>query len=195
MRCISFMRPTAACLPTCRQTRPTMEEELRLAYVAMTRARDHLYVTWPRQVLHTSAGPFGQPRVFATQQILHPRVLGTMERVTFGEEIPADSSDPFFAPTGHSRQNEADVGVMRNRFHPERRPPVVDSITNDTGIDGDQPGSRPAPIRAAGIWVRGNRRDLLIVYASFNDYLHSQDLTKLRILVPWTKEIILHLQI
>jgi len=29
-----------------------IEEELRLTYVALTRARDHLYVTWPQRYYH-----------------------------------------------------------------------------------------------------------------------------------------------
>ncbi len=80
-------------------TADNLEEELRLAYVAMTRARDHLYVTWPLRFYthpqgHSDSHVYSQRSRFFT-----PEVLGTMERVTFGEEIPADSSDPFFAPT------------------------------------------------------------------------------------------------
>ena len=36
-----------------------IEEELRLTYVAMTRAKDHLYVSWPPSLLPSMERPFG----------------------------------------------------------------------------------------------------------------------------------------
>ncbi len=66
-----------------------IEEELRLAYVAMTRARDFLYVSWPLRYYHAWHS-FTDRHTYAQRcRFLNPDVLASMEvRVTAQE--PAD---------------------------------------------------------------------------------------------------------
>ncbi len=63
-----------------------LEEERRLLYVAMTRARDQLYVTYPLHSYPTRTGAdfaYGQ-----LSRFLDPGVRQTMQRVTIGVELP-----------------------------------------------------------------------------------------------------------
>ena len=63
-----------------------VDEERRLLYVAMTRARDQLYVTYPLHSYPTRTGAdfaYGQMSRF-----LDPGVRGTMQRVTIGVDMP-----------------------------------------------------------------------------------------------------------
>jgi DNA helicase-2/ATP-dependent DNA helicase PcrA len=55
-------------------SREEIEEELRLTYVAMTRARDFLYVTWPLRYYHrwhrlTDRHSYAQPSRFLTETV------------------------------------------------------------------------------------------------------------------------------
>jgi DNA helicase-2/ATP-dependent DNA helicase PcrA len=70
-----------------------IEEELRLTYVAMTRARDFLYVLWP---LHYNLRPFGQSGRYSYVQrcrFFTNDVLSTMEQAEHGE-IAVDTDKP-----------------------------------------------------------------------------------------------------
>lgn len=65
------------CLPSDMSTgdEASIEEELRLAYVAMTRARDHLHVTWPLRFYSRPMGfsdghTYGQCSRFFTKEVL-----------------------------------------------------------------------------------------------------------------------------
>jgi len=63
-----------------------IDEERRLLYVAMTRARDHLYVTYPLHSYATRTGAdfsYGQLSRFLDQG-----VRATMQRVTLGPDMP-----------------------------------------------------------------------------------------------------------
>ena len=64
-----------------------VEEERRLLYVAMTRARNELYVTYP---LHSYATRMGADFAYSQlSRFLDPGVRQTMQRVTLGEpEVP-----------------------------------------------------------------------------------------------------------
>ncbi len=64
-----------------------IEEERRLAYVAMTRARDFLYVLWPLRYYHKSAGPMTDDHSYAQcSRFFTPEVVATMESVA-GEKV------------------------------------------------------------------------------------------------------------
>jgi DNA helicase-2/ATP-dependent DNA helicase PcrA len=63
-----------------------LEEERRLLYVAMTRARDQLYLTYPLHSYPTRTGAdfaYGQ-----LSRFLDPGVRSTMQRVTIGVDMP-----------------------------------------------------------------------------------------------------------
>jgi len=63
-----------------------VDEERRLLYVAMTRARDQLYVTYP---LHSYPSRTGADFSYGQlSRFLDPGVRATMQRVTIGEEMP-----------------------------------------------------------------------------------------------------------
>jgi DNA helicase-2/ATP-dependent DNA helicase PcrA len=85
-----------------------VEEERRLLYVAMTRARDQLYVTYP---LHsypsrTSADfSYGQ-----LSRFLDPGVRSTMQRVTIGDNMPPALPEPRGEPVIDLRS------LLRGRF-------------------------------------------------------------------------------
>lgn len=85
-----------------------VEEERRLLYVAMTRARDQLYVTYP---LHsypsrTSADfSYGQ-----LSRFLDPGVRATMQRVTIGDNMPPALPEPRGEPVIDLRS------LLRGRF-------------------------------------------------------------------------------
>jgi DNA helicase-2/ATP-dependent DNA helicase PcrA len=68
-----------------------LEEERRLLYVAMTRARDALYVTYPQRYFHRRQGldddhSYGQPSRFLTAAM-----------ATFDRTVPAPDGPDAFA--------------------------------------------------------------------------------------------------
>ncbi len=85
-----------------------VEEERRLLYVAMTRARDQLYVTYPLYSYpsRTSADfSYGQ-----LSRFLDPGVRSTMQRVTIGENMPPALPEPRGEPVVDLR------ALLRGRF-------------------------------------------------------------------------------
>ena len=86
------------CLPSDMATgsEEEVEEELRLAYVAMTRARDRLYVTWPMRFYSHPQGfsdghVYGQCSRFFTKE-----VLDTMETVAAPGVVTDDSVEDIY---------------------------------------------------------------------------------------------------
>ena len=70
-----------------------IEEELRLAYVAMTRARDFLYVSWPLRYYHTRHA-FTDRHSYAQRcRFLDNDVLASMETSATAEEVPDDLAE------------------------------------------------------------------------------------------------------
>lgn len=72
-----------------------IEEELRLTYVALTRAKDFLYVLWPLRYYHRRYA-LGDAHVFAQpSRFLTPDVLETMDRMGVDPDAsPAPEGDP-----------------------------------------------------------------------------------------------------
>lgn len=74
-----------------------IEEERRLAYVAMTRARDFLYVAWPMRYYHKTR-PYTDRHTYAQlSRFITPEVQECMNKETFGVE---EKADEVAAPSG-----------------------------------------------------------------------------------------------
>ncbi len=88
-----------------------LEEERRLLYVAMTRARDQLYVTYP---LHSYATRTGADYAYGQlSRFLDPGVRGTMQRVTLGGESQQALPGPREGAEGGTVDLRA---LLRGRF-------------------------------------------------------------------------------
>ncbi len=61
-----------------------IEEELRVAYVALTRARDHLYVLWPLRYYYRRLGPSHRHGYAQRSRFLSDAVVETMDQETHG---------------------------------------------------------------------------------------------------------------
>jgi len=83
-----------------------IEEERRLLYVAMTRAREHLYLVQPQRFFAREQHRFGDRHLYGPHsRFLPDSILHHFERRTHGRVRPADASDAF--DTGSS----VDVGA------------------------------------------------------------------------------------
>jgi DNA helicase-2/ATP-dependent DNA helicase PcrA len=68
-----------------------IEEELRLTYVAMTRARDFLYVLWPLRYYHKSKGPTDNHSYAQCCRFFTSEVVAGMEQL--GAQGTKESTD------------------------------------------------------------------------------------------------------
>lgn len=77
------------CLPSDMSTGSDegIEEELRLAYVAMTRARDFLYVLWPQRYYLRPLGLSDRHSYAQRSRFITDEVLETMDEVASGKKI------------------------------------------------------------------------------------------------------------
>lgn len=88
------------CLPSDMATgsQSEIEEELRLTYVAMTRARDFLYVLWPLRY-YVESGGLTDKHVYAQRcRFFTADVLQTMDAVACGTSEPAPGESGSVAP-------------------------------------------------------------------------------------------------
>ncbi len=86
-----------------------IEEERRLAYVALTRAKDHLYVTWPLRYYHKwyalgDGHSYAQLCRFFTRD-----VLDSMEEVALARAEEKDDGGSFYDPDADVRQRMRDM--------------------------------------------------------------------------------------
>ncbi len=82
-----------------------IDEERRLLYVAMTRARDHLYLIHPLRFFRHHQHRYGDAHVFAPRsRFLRNEILGCFEPDTSGREHPAQGE-------GASSKARMDVGA------------------------------------------------------------------------------------
>jgi len=72
-----------------------IEEDLRLAYVAMTRARDHLYVTWPQRYYHRWRRDGDSHSYPQLSRFFTTRVRKTIEKVSLEQEKDPDGASPI----------------------------------------------------------------------------------------------------
>ncbi len=86
------------CLPSDMSTgtKEEIDEELRLAYVAMTRARDFLYVLWPLRFYGRTPGVTDRHVYAQRSRFLSDDVIATMEQRAVGRE--ADNGGELFSP-------------------------------------------------------------------------------------------------
>jgi DNA helicase-2/ATP-dependent DNA helicase PcrA len=84
------------CLPSDMATgsKEEIEEELRLTYVAMTRARDFLYIAWPLRYYHRwlrygDRHSYAQPCRFLTEN-----VQAVLDPVRLDQSEPDDAAEP-----------------------------------------------------------------------------------------------------
>ncbi len=76
-----------------------IEEERRLLYVAMTRARDHLYLLQPLRFFVTQQARFGDRHVYAPRtRFLPDAILNVFEQRTHTRSLPPDGVDDATAP-------------------------------------------------------------------------------------------------
>ena len=86
-----------------------LEEERRLMYVAMTRARDHLAVTYPLNAYSTRRG--ADYSIDQLSRFLDRGVREQMERVVpRWDDVPVASTEPAPEPAVDLRE------LMRRRF-------------------------------------------------------------------------------
>ncbi len=70
-----------------------IEEERRLLYVAMTRARDHLHVIHPLRFYKRQQPRHGDTHMFAPRSRFVPdEIVDRFERVAYGPAVPSDAS-------------------------------------------------------------------------------------------------------
>ena len=92
---VSLIHASDGCLPSDMATgsEEEIEEELRLAYVAMTRARDFLYVTWPLRYYHRRHRFTDDHSYAQRSRFLSDDVCATLECVALGRDGEEEDSD------------------------------------------------------------------------------------------------------
>jgi DNA helicase-2/ATP-dependent DNA helicase PcrA len=86
---VYLIHASDGCLPSDMSTGSSeeIEEELRLTYVAMTRARDHLYVLWPQRYYVRPPGVSDRHSYAQLSRFFSHEVLGSMDKVTLTREV------------------------------------------------------------------------------------------------------------
>ena len=85
---VCLVHAADGCLPSDMATggNEEIEEELRLAYVAMTRARDFLYVLWPQRYYLRPFGLSNRHNYAQCSRFFTDEVIHTMEEVALGQK-------------------------------------------------------------------------------------------------------------
>jgi DNA helicase-2/ATP-dependent DNA helicase PcrA len=107
---VYILNAADGCIPSDMSTgKPEqIEEERRLLYVAMTRARDHLHVVHPLRFFKRQQHRYGDSHVFTPRsRFITDELLGRFERRTQGRPHPDDGA----ASTGRARPARIDVGA------------------------------------------------------------------------------------
>ncbi|MFO8034975.1 MAG: ATP-dependent helicase [Candidatus Bipolaricaulota bacterium] len=87
-----------------------LEEELRVAYVALTRARDHLYVLWPLRYYYRRVAPSYRHGFAQLCRFINSEVAESMDQEGYG-------IDPDELSELHSAAEQADLSArMRSRW-------------------------------------------------------------------------------
>ncbi len=90
---VFLIHASDGCLPSdlAAGSEEELDEERRLAYVAMTRARDFLYVTWPLRYYHRRRGLSDRHSYAQLSRFLTRDVCATMDAVWLAQEGPSDT--------------------------------------------------------------------------------------------------------
>ncbi len=97
---VYLIHASDGCLPSDMSTGSSeeIEEELRLAYVAMTRAREYLYVLWPQRYYTRPPGVSDRHSYAQLSRFFTDEVLGTMEKVTLTREAGGTDQSAALTP-------------------------------------------------------------------------------------------------
>ncbi len=92
---VYLIHATDGCLPSDMATgsEEEIEEERRLAYVAMTRARDFLYVLWPQRYYLRPFGLSDRHNYAQCSRFFTDDVVQTMEEVTLSRKVRLEDAD------------------------------------------------------------------------------------------------------
>ena len=108
---VSLLNTVDGCLPSDLATgsEHEIEEEMRLLYVAMTRAKDHLDLLVPQRFYVTGQATSGDRHVYANRTRFIPsRLLGHFDQLSWP---PAEAAMPATTPDPSARQNAIDLAA------------------------------------------------------------------------------------
>ncbi len=108
---VSLLNTVDGCLPSDLATgsEHEIEEEMRLLYVAMTRAKDHLDLLVPQRFYVTGQAAAGDRHVYANRTRFIPsRLLGHFDQLSWP---PAEPLTPAITPDPAARHNAIDLAA------------------------------------------------------------------------------------
>ena len=113
-RAVYVLSAVDGCIPSDMATRSTseIEEERRLLYVAMTRAKDHLNVVAPhrfyasRKAVATGTFMPHDPGLFRMHLLFTPTELGNFVSATIGCERPSAVDEALASPANATRSTQ-----------------------------------------------------------------------------------------
>ena len=108
---VSLLNTVDGCLPSDLATgsEREIEEEMRLLYVAMTRAKDHLDLLVPQRFYVTGQAATGDRHVYANRTRFIPsRLLGHFDQLSWP---PAEPLTPAITPDPAARHNAIDLAA------------------------------------------------------------------------------------
>ncbi len=108
---VSLLNTVDGCLPSDLATgsEHEIEEEMRLLYVAMTRAKDHLDLLVPQRFYVSGQSATGDRHVYANRTRFIPsRLLGHFDQLSWP---PAEPLTPAVAPDPAARRNAIDLAA------------------------------------------------------------------------------------
>ena len=107
---VSLLNAVDGCLPSDLATgsEHEIEEEMRLLYVAMTRAKDHLDLLVPQRFYVTGQAAAGDRHVYANRTRFIPsRLLGHFDQLSWPPAEPTQTAPP----ADGARQNAIDLAA------------------------------------------------------------------------------------
>jgi len=105
---VYLIHASDGCIPSdlSAESQEELDEELRLTYVAMTRARDQLYVTWPFRYYHRRSFMSDRHSYAQLSRFISPEVRVTMEETSRGKVDLFEAADSEIVDDIRSRLRE-----------------------------------------------------------------------------------------